>query len=127
MPSLPRPAAATRTLPPPCRLRNDTSVFRRLLQAANLPWLEDPAASVTILAPTDFAMQAGPQLRVPLCAAAVPKGKGVVPQRVWPACKPTHVTMLSQASHSCRAQLELGWRFVLMYRYKVLMYKVFKH
>lgn len=37
--------------------RSDTGVFRRLLQAAGFPWLEDPAASLTILAPTDLAMQ----------------------------------------------------------------------
>lgn len=38
-------------------LRNDTGAFRRLLSAAGPGWLEDPEAAVTVLAPTDFAMQ----------------------------------------------------------------------
>lgn len=46
------------------QLRNDTGAFAKL-QAASVPWLEDPTADVTVLAPTDLAMQArlgsGPQ------------------------------------------------------------------
>lgn len=40
------------------QLRNDTGAFAKLLQAAAVPWLEDPTADVTLLAPTDLAMQA---------------------------------------------------------------------
>lgn len=43
--------------PPGHRLRNDTGAFRSLLQAAAPAWLEDPSASVTLLAPTDLALQ----------------------------------------------------------------------
>ncbi|PRW59569.1 Surface containing fasciclin-like repeats [Chlorella sorokiniana] len=39
------------------QLRNDTGAFAKLLQAAAVPWLEDPSADVTVLAPTDLAMQ----------------------------------------------------------------------
>ena len=39
------------------QLRNDTGAFAKLLQAASVPWLEDPTADVTVLAPTDLAMQ----------------------------------------------------------------------
>lgn len=40
------------------QLHNDTGAFAKLLQAAAVPWLEDPTADVTVLAPTDLAMQA---------------------------------------------------------------------
>lgn len=40
------------------QLRNDTGALAKLLQAASVPWLEDPTADVTVLAPTDLAMQA---------------------------------------------------------------------
>lgn len=43
--------------PLPRRLRNDTGAFLRLLQAAAPAWLEDPSASLTLLAPTDLALQ----------------------------------------------------------------------
>ena len=40
------------------QLRNDTGAFAKLLQAATVPWLEDPAADLTLLAPLDLALQA---------------------------------------------------------------------
>lgn len=39
------------------RQRSDVGAFRRLLAAASPPWLTDPAANLTLLVPTDMAMQ----------------------------------------------------------------------
>lgn len=72
----------------PCSLRNDTAVFRRLLGAAAPAWLEDPAADVTVLAPTDLAMQrssltvaafAGPQQGNASAPAAAAPGPAATP------------------------------------------------